>query len=118
MFAAGMPPGEYSFMGHRVALTSGGRVQLAGTPYLAGSSLHLVEGIRNVMAFAGVTLAEAIQMGNQNPRRLLGMATEPNELRPGAPADFLLLRQLGDLQSLSLAATVVAGQLVYQEQSQ
>lgn len=118
MFATGMPPGEYVFMGHRVALTPGGRVQLAGTPYLAGSALHLVEGIRNVMAFAGVTLAEAIQMGNQNPRRLLGMPTEPNELRPGAPADFLLLRQLGDLQSLSLSATVVAGQLVYQEPSQ
>lgn len=118
MVAADMPPGDYAFMGQRVELTPGGRIQLAGTPYLAGSSLRLVEGVGNVMAFAGVTLAEAIRMGSQNPRRLLGIPPEPDGLRPGAPADLLLLRQAGGPKSLALAATVVAGQLVYQEQSQ
>lgn len=116
MFAAGMPPGEYLFMDQRVTLTSEGRVQLAGTPYLAGSSHHLVEGIGNVMAFAGVTLAEAIRMGGENPRRLLGMATQPDELCAGSPADLLLLRQEGDPSRLSLVATIVAGQVVYEDE--
>ncbi len=117
MFAAGMPPGGYTFMNQPVVLTEGGRVQLAGTPYLAGSSHHLVEGIGNVMAFAGISLPEAIQMGSRNPRLLLGIPAEQHELRPGTTADLLLLRQGENPEQLSLVATVVAGQLVYREES-
>ncbi|MCL4371293.1 MAG: amidohydrolase family protein [Chloroflexi bacterium] len=113
MFAAGTPPGEYLFMDQRVVLTPAGRVQLAGTPYLAGSALHLVEGLGNVVAFAGVSLEDAVRMATHNPRRLLGIPTEEHDLSPGSPADLLLLSGDPAAGSLSLAFTVVGGEVVY-----
>jgi N-acetylglucosamine-6-phosphate deacetylase len=110
---AGLVPGEYNFLGHPVELTDKGRVQLRGTPYLAGSALHLVEGLGKVIAFAGVSLEEAVQMATQNPRRLLGIRAEGHGLLPGSPADLLLLSGDPDTGNLSLVLTVVGGGVAY-----
>ncbi len=110
---AGLVSGEYSFLGHPVELTPEGRVQLRGTPYLAGSALRLVEGLGNVVAFAGVSLVEAVQMTTRNPRRLLGIPAEEHDLSPGNPADLLLLTGDPAAGSLSLAFTVVGGEVAY-----
>src|SRR5262245_58918463 len=45
MAAAGQPAGEYSIGGQRCTLGPDGRVSLAGTPYLAGSSVTLDRAI-------------------------------------------------------------------------
>lgn len=113
IFVAGLAPGEYSLMDQKMELTTGGRVQLSGTPYLAGSALHLVEGVGNVVSFAGVSFREAIQMATRNPRRSLGVAEAEHDLSIGAPADLLLLREDPATGRMCLEMTVVNGEPTY-----
>ncbi len=106
---AGMPPGEHAWLGQRVVLTADQRINLAGTPYLAGSALDLVSALGKVMSFAGVTLAEAVAMASTNPALLLGV--EAGALEEGAPADLVLLRQDQEGR-FEVLQTVVSGETV------
>ncbi|MGI8916313.1 MAG: N-acetylglucosamine-6-phosphate deacetylase [Chloroflexota bacterium] len=90
IYLAGMPPGKAEFMGLQVELTPERRVNLVGTPYLAGSALPLAEGVGNAVRFAGVTLAEALQMATVNPAALLGIDDAWGTLAPGRAADLLV----------------------------
>ena len=81
----GLHPGVYEmFSGVTVELTAGGRLQLHGTPYLAGAVAPLQVGVANAVRHAGVTLAEAVRMVTANPARLLGLPPDgwPRQ-RPG-----------------------------------
>ena len=108
---AGLPPGRYELMGGAVEVGASGRVSLAGTPYLAGSSLRLCDALPNAMAFAGISLAEAVDLASLNPARLLGIAGDRGRLEVGQPADLILFGLNG--AELRLAATVAAGEVVY-----
>jgi N-acetylglucosamine-6-phosphate deacetylase len=103
---AGMPPGDYDWLGQRVTLTRDGRVVLAGTPYLAGSVLTLVEALQNVMEFAGVSLSDAVAMASINPARLIGIG--PGVLAAGARADLVVLK--GRAGTFKLIEIVIGGE--------
>ena len=79
-------------MGGAVEVGASGRVSLAGTPYLAGSSLSLCDALPNAMAFAGISLADAVDLATLNPARLLGVEAERGRLLAGQPADLILFR--------------------------
>jgi len=117
VFAAGLPPGEYTFQGQKVDLTPEGCVRLSGTPFLAGSALRLVDGVSNVISFTGVCLQDAIRMAAINPRRLLGDVNADEHFIVGAPADLLVLREDPSTSRLSLDMTIVDGELVYERAS-
>lgn len=71
---AGLPPGTYtSEGGGAVELLPSGRLNLAGTPYMAGSASVLPEGVTHALLDTDATLAEAITMAATNPARLLGL---------------------------------------------
>ena len=84
---AGTPPGRYYLGAHAVDHTEDGRVVLAGTERLAGSSLRMNDGVANLMKMAQLSLREAVRMATVNPARMSGI---PSGLRIGAPADLLL----------------------------
>ncbi len=88
---AGLPPGAYEFLGRPVEMLPSGRINLAGTPYLAGSSLCLLEGVWNAAQFAGIPLGQAWQMASENPWRVLGQGGR-GAVREGGLADIVLLR--------------------------
>jgi N-acetylglucosamine-6-phosphate deacetylase len=111
---AGLPPGKYQSMGLEVEVVGDGSILLTGTPYQAGSGLRLCEGVRNLMRFAGCSLAEAVATASTNPARLLGVDHERGHLRVGDPATVILLTA-DDL--LKLAATIIDGHVCYQSQS-
>jgi len=90
LYLAGLPPGRYQSMGLDIEMTASGRIQLTGTPLLAGSSLHLAEGIGNVSRFAGVSLANAVDLAARNPAILLGIENRWGSIAPGRSADLLL----------------------------
>jgi N-acetylglucosamine-6-phosphate deacetylase len=108
---AGLPPGDYHWLGQRVTLSADGRIGLAGTPYLAGSAVDLASAIPKVMAFARVTLADAVAMASANPARLLGI--EAGALDEGARADLVLTRWEPGQWMLEVLRTVAAGQVVW-----
>jgi N-acetylglucosamine-6-phosphate deacetylase len=112
--AAGLPPGRYeSGKGTPLEITPTGRIQVADTPYLAGSGLRLHEGIGNAVRFAGITLDQAITLASENPARLFGIEREYARIQPGASADLLLFRWDEAAATVTVLQTIAAGEVVY-----
>ena len=66
-----------------------GRACLSGTDSLAGSSISLLDGVRNAVAF-DIPLADALYAASTAPARAAGL-DDVGELRPGLRADVLVL---------------------------
>jgi len=116
IYLAGIPPGRARFMDLDVELTAERRVNLVGTPYLAGSALSLAEGVGNAVRFTGITLAQALALATTTPAALLGIAAAWGELAPGRAADLMLFswdegEQVVQLKALLAQGTVVWGEL-------
>jgi N-acetylglucosamine-6-phosphate deacetylase len=75
---------------------------------LAGSVLSLDQAVRNLIAFTGCSLAEAIGTVTATPAALLGLLHERGRIAPGLLADLTLLSP-----DLHVTATIVQGQEVY-----
>lgn len=115
---ADLSPGVYeTAVGGQVELLPSGRLNLLGTPYLAGSASSLPEGIANVARCAGVTLADAVRFATANPARLLRLDGPRGRgaVRVGAIADLTLFHydpdRAGD--AVRIATTIVGGDIVY-----
>jgi N-acetylglucosamine-6-phosphate deacetylase len=89
---AGLPPGHYDLAGIPVELKSTGRICLSGTDLLGGSSLMLLRGVLNAAAHTDLTLAEAFACASTVPARLFALKTPPWPPKPGAKAEFIVLR--------------------------
>jgi len=85
---AGLPPGSYREWDQALEVLPSGKIVVPGTSYLAGSGVFTDTCVGNVIRFASVSLAEAIDMAGARPRHLLGLP--PQRLEPGAPADLVL----------------------------
>ncbi|NLA59837.1 MAG: N-acetylglucosamine-6-phosphate deacetylase [Firmicutes bacterium] len=90
MPATGLPPGQYEFLGRRVTLGADGKVTLEdGT--LAGSSVFLLDCLRNMVEIVGVPFAGALRMATVNPAKALGLFDRKGSLAPGKDADVVVL---------------------------
>jgi N-acetylglucosamine-6-phosphate deacetylase len=105
----GMPPGIY---GH-VEVRPNGRVDLRGTPYLAGSTLDLGGGVGNAIRFAGISLAQSVQMATLNPARLMNIAERFGTVEAGKDATLVLFTWDDASSSWSVRWTLVEGNVVY-----
>jgi N-acetylglucosamine-6-phosphate deacetylase len=103
--ALGMPYGRLNVAGFEVVHDETGVRTVDGV--LAGSALALDQAVRNLMAFAGCTLADALRTVTTTPADLLGL-TDRGRLRVGARADLTVLDA-----DANLVATIVAGTLVH-----
>ena len=63
-------------------------VYVNSVAYLFGAATPLEECVSNAVAWAGVSIADAITMATDHPARLLGLA--PRVLEKGAPADLIV----------------------------
>jgi N-acetylglucosamine-6-phosphate deacetylase len=104
--ALGMPPGRYR-LGDFEVMTDGTSARLADGR-LAGSVLALDQAVRNLIAFTGCSLAEAIGTVTATPAALLGLLAERGRIAPGLLADLALWSP-----DLRVTATIVQGQAVY-----
>ncbi len=105
--AAGMELGEYSLATSRVYLDDSGVPTLEdGT--LAGSVLAMDEALKNILAFTGCTIPEAIRMAAATPARLVGEGERKGRLAPGYDADITILRP-----DLSVEAVYKSGSRIY-----
>lgn len=85
---AGMPPGRYREWAADLEVQPNGKIVVAGTPFLAGSGHFTDLCVGNVIRFAGVSLAEAVDMATARPRQLLGLPV--HTIDAGQPADLVL----------------------------
>lgn len=105
MAAMGMPNGRYLLGEHAVVVDVTGARLEDGT--LAGSILTMDQAVRNMMAFTGCGLADAVRMASVNPARLLGLAHK-GAIVPGYDADLVVLSPENAVQY-----TFVGGRLAY-----
>ncbi|WP_169306540.1 N-acetylglucosamine-6-phosphate deacetylase [Cohnella pontilimi] len=101
---AGLPDGVYG--GSTMA---GGMITLTGSDTLAGSTLTMIQALRNVIDFTGLPLETVLAAFTLVPAAECGAANRKGSLNVGKDADFLILD--GELQ---LHATYVKGKAVYQ----
>ena len=104
--ATGMEPGEYPLATRRVYLEEGAPKLEDGT--LAGSVLAMDEALRNVLAFTGCTLPEAVRMAAVTPARLVGEGGRKGRLASGYDADATVLSP-----EVSVEAVYRGGSRVY-----
>ncbi|SDD42016.1 N-acetylglucosamine-6-phosphate deacetylase [Paenibacillus sp. UNCCL117] len=107
LFCAGLPDGSYGDI-----VVRGGENMLADGSSLAGSSLTMLQALRNALKYTGRTLEELLPSLTSVPARQAGLQRHKGELKAGKHADFLLLDA-----ELQLQATFVRGQLVYRRRT-
>ena len=101
----GLPAGSKRlFGGNPVELCEDGSARLSGTNTLAGSTLKINDGLRNLVEKAGVPWQTAINACTINPARLIGADRAKGSIQTGKDADLAVLRE-----DYSVAATFCRG---------
>lgn len=89
MEATGMPNGKYSiggidvFMKDKIVTTENGT--------LAGSTLNMLDAVKNLMKFANVSLADAIICGSLTPAKVVGIDNITGSIEVSKRADISIL---------------------------
>ena len=89
MEATGMADGEYSIAGLPVIVKDGKARTVEGA--IAGSTLTLIDGVKNLAAFAEIPFVEAIYCATSAPAKMLGIFDSVGSLDAGKIANMLIL---------------------------
>ncbi|MEG2119619.1 MAG: amidohydrolase family protein, partial [Pseudoflavonifractor sp.] len=106
IMAAGLPDGRYQLGVNDVEVVDGD-AKLAGGGARAGSTLTLIQALRNLVQFTARPPEECVALMTRNPAALMGF-TGKGTLAPGMDADLVILDK-----SLNVRHTVVGGRTVY-----
>jgi N-acetylglucosamine-6-phosphate deacetylase len=98
--------GHYDLGGQDVTVQNGKAVLSDGT--LAGSILKLGKGVKNIMAFTGCGLEDAVEMAAVNPAKQLNVFDRKGTISEGKDADLVILDENFDVYM-----TVCRGQVAY-----
>ncbi len=115
--AAGKPAGHYHLGQVAVEVNPERKVCLPGTPYLAGSVLEMCDAIEKTVRYTDATIDEALQMASRNPARLLGVTDILGSIETGRRADLILFHSNNKATTFDLVATIVNGEVVYQNEA-
>jgi N-acetylglucosamine-6-phosphate deacetylase len=86
--SVGMAEKSFTVQGRAIRVVDGVCVDENGT--LAGSDLDMASAVRNIMAIAGLTVAEAVAMASAIPAAFLGLSETFGAIAPGRQADLVL----------------------------
>ena len=89
MAGTGCADGEYSIAGGKVFVRDGKATTPDGT--IAGSTLNMLDAVKNLMKFAGATLGDAIACATKNPAKMLGIYDKVGSIEAGKRANLLVL---------------------------
>lgn len=89
MEATDCADGEYSIAGMPVTVKDGKAVTHDGA--IAGSTLHLLDGVKNLAAFADIPFEQALYCATAAPAKAMGLDAVIGSLECGKRADMLLL---------------------------
>lgn len=107
MQALGLPDGHYVYNNLRYEAKNGTARYHDGT--LIGTAVGLSELLARLTRFTPCSPTEAIKTVTENAAQVLGLERSKGHIAPGYDADLVLLEK-----DLSVYATLVAGQVVYQ----
>ena len=108
MEATGGPDGEYAIAGMKVIVKDGKALTTDGA--LAGSTLSLLDGVKNLARFARIPFANALRCATYTPACMIGLEQEIGSLEAGKRADVLIAsEQAGDI---SLDCVIKNGRVI------
>ena len=87
MEATGGPDGEYAIAGMKVIVKDGKALTTDGA--LAGSTLSLLDGVKNLARFAKIPFATALRCATYTPACMIGVDDKVGALAAGMQADVL-----------------------------
>ena len=99
---AGMPDGDYELGGQPITMKNG-KATLTGTDTLAGSSISMLDALRNVVKF-GLPLEAAVYAASTAPAQAAGLS-DIGAIEAGRVADLLVLDK-----DLNLKAVFINGE--------
>lgn len=105
MRAKGSPEGESELGGQKVIVTDK-QARLANGS-LAGSVLTFIDAFKNMMAFTGCSMLEAVKMSSYNQAKEFNLSTK-GELKPSFDADMVVLDENHTLKQTILGGEVNA----------
>lgn len=108
MRAGLMPDGTYELGEYTVNVKGG--IALTDTGSLAGSTLTLLEGIKNLQKWTGQPLYKIWHLGSLSPARSVGREGDLGSIAYGKRADFVVLDHALDVQ-----ATAIDGIITYEK---
>jgi N-acetylglucosamine-6-phosphate deacetylase len=86
--AAGLSSGTYRLWGQKIVV-KGARAEIHGGR-LAGSTITMLDAVKNMIKLAGLNLPQALRLASANPAAVLGL-TNKGRIAPGFAADLVLL---------------------------
>lgn len=108
MAALGMPPGKF-VLGDLEVIVDETSARLPNG-VLAGSVLDHPQALRNLMAFTGCSLEDALTCLTTTPAAVLGIDQSVGQIAPGFAADLVLMDS-----GLRVVQTIIDGRVVYKE---
>lgn len=107
IMAAGLPDGDYKLGVNDVAVVDGD-AKLKETGVRAGSTLTMIQALRNLVAFTGRPVEEVLPILTENPANALRLPSK-GRIAPGMDADIALLTS-----DLTVRRTIAGGLTVYE----
>lgn len=90
IMAAGLPDGRYH-LGVNEVVVKNGDATLVENGTRAGSTLTQIRALRNVLAYTGCSLEEALPVFTENPAKLIGVWDRKGSIESGKDADLVIL---------------------------
>ena len=91
MAGTNMPDGEYSIAGMGVVVKDGKARTLEGA--IAGSTLTLIDGVKNLASFACIRFEDALYCATASPAKMLGAYGEIGSIDHGKRANMIILNE-------------------------
>lgn len=108
MRAKGLSEGSYDLGGQAVTVKNGKAILSDGS--LAGSVLNMGTAFRNILAFTGCTIENAVKMTSENPAKEIGVFDQKGSITVGKDADIVLLDE-----NLEVVMTFCKGIIAFQK---
>jgi len=103
----GLPDGTYAW-GELEVVLKGREIRLKDSGVLAGSVLHLNQGVHNVLNWTGLSVPEVVRMVTLTPARSVGLEELVGSLEPGKRANVAVFDR-----NFETVAAFVRGEKVY-----
>lgn len=109
MRAKHMPDGEWE-LGGQAVFVKNGEARLAGGT-LAGSVLKMNNAVKNIMAFTGASIEEAVKYASLNPALNLGVDDVLGSIKEGKNASFVVVDK-----EFNVVSTIRDGVIVFEKE--
>ena len=103
-----MPDGDYMLGGQPITMKDG-KATLKDSDTIAGSSIHLLDGLRRAVSF-GVPLEAAVTAATLTPAKVIGRDDTIGSLEAGKCADFVLLDNNLEVRAVFIDGRQIVGE--------